>query len=148
MSLANRVELQDYIERRSIQEPNSGCWIWMLSDGGHGYPQGSFPQATGQRVSLAHRMSYNAFNGDIPDGYEVDHLCRNRSCVNPNHLEAVTKHANRARQMGKKVDADHSASDGCSTCGTEYRVVSGNLQCPKCRKDALRRYNLRKRAPL
>ena len=125
-------------------EPNSGCWLWLLSDGGHGYPQGSMPSITGERVSLAHRMSYVAYKGEIPFQYEVDHLCRNRCCVNPNHLEATTKHANRARQQGKDVSAHHTIDSGCSTCGSQYRIVSGRLTCPECKKLHNKRYKQRK----
>lgn len=144
MTPADMQKLQEYIEARSVMEPNSGCWLWMLSDGSHGYPQGSMPLVTGERVSLAHRMSYWAYKGKIPTGYEVDHLCRNRCCVNPQHLEATTKHANRARQQGKIVSAHHTASDGCSTCGASYRIVSGVPVCPECRKLSNQRYNQRK----
>jgi hypothetical protein len=144
MTPADRQKLQKYIEARSVMEPNSGCWLWLLSDGSHGYPQGSMPSVTGERVSLAHRMSYLAYKGKIPAQYEVDHLCRNRCCVNPDHLEATTKHANRARQQGKTVSAHHTVEDGCSTCGAEYRIVSGSLICPECKKLTDQRYNQRK----
>ena len=145
MNPADRQNLQQYIKDRASVEPNSGCWLWMLSDGSHGYPQGSMPKVMGARVSLAHRMSYIAFIGDVPNGYEVDHLCRNRCCVNPKHLEATTKHANRARQRGKIAKADHAINDGCTTCGAEYRIVSGALICPACKAKTQKRYKQRKR---
>ncbi len=128
MSAANSDSLKEYIDARSVAEPNSGCWLWLLSDGSHGYPQGCWEK----RVSLAHRLSYLAHKGEIPDGYDVDHLCRNRSCVNPDHLEAVTQFANRARQNGARVSADHTIADGCSMCGGELAVVSGRTVCRAC----------------
>jgi hypothetical protein len=145
MDCSDSQKLQKYIESRSVMEPNSGCWLWLLSDGSHGYPQGSLPAVTGERVSLAHRMSHLAFKGAIPEGYDVDHLCRNRCCVNPDHLEATTRHANRARQKGKVVSAHHTAADGCTTCGTVYRVVSGAIICPQCQASTQARYNRCKR---
>ena len=145
MNPADTQKLQSYIEARSVIEPNSGCWLWLLSDGSHGYPQGSLPSVTGERVSLAHRLSYLAYNGPIPMQHEVDHLCRNRCCVNPAHLEATTKHANRARQHGKSVPANYTAEDGCSTCGAEYRKIYGKLVCPECVKLSKQKYNQRNR---
>lgn len=144
MKPADRQKLQKYIEERSVIEPNSGCWLWLLSDGSHGYPQGSMPAVTGERVSLAHRMSHLAFKGEVPKGYDVDHICRNRCCVNPDHLEATTQHANRARQKGKKVSAHHTMMDGCTTCGATYQVVGNAIVCPECKKLAQARYRQRK----
>jgi hypothetical protein len=144
MNPADSRKLQDYIEKRSAMDPNSGCWLWLLSDGSHGYPQGAMYAVTGQRASLAHRLSYLAFKGEVPDGYEVDHVCRNKCCVNPDHLEATTKHANRARQAGKKASAHHTVGDGCTTCGATYRVVGAAIVCPECKKLTQARHRQRK----
>ena len=65
---------------------SSGCWEWVGRTGKDGY--GSVGAARNSR--LAHRVSYEWWMGDIPDGLEIDHLCRNRACVRPDHLEPVT----------------------------------------------------------
>lgn len=83
------MSLAAYVEARSIPEPNSGCWLWLLSVGSHGYGQSG--------RTTAHRVSHEAFRGPIPEGYEVDHLCRNKLCVNPDHLEAVPPVENQRR---------------------------------------------------
>lgn len=83
----------DRIAKHSIPEPNSGCWLWAGALDGKGY---SLMYAQGKN-RRAHRVSYEQQKGPIPDGLEIDHLCRTRCCVNPDHLEAVT-HAENIRR--------------------------------------------------
>lgn len=74
------------IEGFYIPEPMSGCWIWLGPDAGAGY--GAI-QINGKTFG-AHRVVYEMEIGPIPEGLVIDHLCRNRICVNPSHLEPVT----------------------------------------------------------
>ena len=71
-------------------EITDNCWNWRAGDNGHGY--GLFWY--GKKYHVAHRFSLKLFNIEIPQGLEVDHLCRNRGCVNPNHMELVTRREN------------------------------------------------------
>ena len=66
------------------------CWEWLGSTDSSGYGSLSFRG----KCASAHTLSYRAFRGEIPAGLEIDHLCRNRRCVNPWHMEPVTHHAN------------------------------------------------------
>jgi hypothetical protein len=89
----------DWIALRSIPEPNSGCVLWLgeLNSAGYGrISQGN--NHVGKRVRyLAHRVSYELAKGQVPEGMELDHLCRVRCCINPEHLEPVTRSENNRR---------------------------------------------------
>jgi hypothetical protein len=78
-------------------EPNSGCWLWLGAGHGDGY--GAFDD------ELAHRISLRLHGITIPDGLEPDHTCRVRCCVNPAHLELVTRRINVLRGCGVSAAA-------------------------------------------
>jgi hypothetical protein len=83
------------LEDRYIPEPNSGCWLWLGAVSDNGY--GSAWDSKNKRVLGAHRYVYESMSGPIPEGHDLDHKCRVRSCVNPNHLEPVTRKENLLR---------------------------------------------------
>lgn len=74
----------------------NGCWTWVGSRNQYGYGQFAFAGRHGKLV-LAHRHYFRMAKGPIPDGMNLDHLCRNRDCVNPDHLEVVTVRENLRR---------------------------------------------------
>lgn len=84
------------------------CWNWVGPINNRGY--GRFN--VGRRFSeYAHRFAWRIANGSIPDGLQIDHLCRNRKCVNPAHLEVVTPRQNTLR--GTSPSAAHARQDRC-----------------------------------
>lgn len=83
-------------------EPNSGCWLWTGNIQPLGY--GMFYHEG--RMRLAHRVSFELLGGkEIPEGLTLDHLCRERSCVNPDHLEPVELRENILRGYGPSAMA-------------------------------------------
>lgn len=90
-----QVETRFFAKIKQVGE----CWIWTGGKTINGYGcfrVGSLRNGT-RKISLAHRWSFERFNGQLTDGLECDHLCRNRACVNPAHLEQVTGLVNNRR---------------------------------------------------
>lgn len=77
------------------------CWPWQSPLNHHGYGQITiWIGHCSFRNAMAHRVAFELANRPIPSGLEIDHLCRNRRCVNPAHLEAVTRRENQHRGYG------------------------------------------------
>lgn len=74
----------------------TGCWIWTGSLSGSGYPRWWTKDKDYGRC--AHRVIWELFNGPVPEGFELDHLCRVTVCVNPGHLEPVPASVNKHRR--------------------------------------------------
>lgn len=88
-------QIREVIRSRSSAD-GQGCWIWGGSRNGSGYGNLSWTYQ-GAVQTGAHRISYIAHRGAVPDGLVIDHLCRVRACVNPQHMEVVESKENTFR---------------------------------------------------
>lgn len=108
-----------------------GCWLWAKSLNRDGY---GVLRVDGVQW-LAHRLSYKLFVGPIPEGAELDHTCRRRACVNPQHLEPVTHRENIVRGSHPNIVRHRKAicSKGHAVVGDNVSVRSdGRLLCRQC----------------
>lgn len=118
------------------------CWIWTASLDRHGY--GQFKLSG--KMLRAHRVAYELMVGVIPDGLVIDHLCRNRACVRPDHLEPVAPIENVRR--GERANLTHCRNghpyDEVNTyVGKQYRTGTIQRDCRICRRERDRRYRAR-----
>lgn len=127
-------EDQEYIRSRRKEHPDTGCWEWTQSTSSTGY---GLSRRRGMKIS-AHRLSYAAFVGPIPEGMCIDHLCRNRRCVNPRHMEVVTLGENVMRGMSPTIVAARNGvcKHGHQLSGDNLytRIRGGHVQhqCKAC----------------
>lgn len=91
-------------------EPNTGCWLWFGATV-NGY--GQFSLATSE-TALAHRWSYETFVGPVPGWHTLDHVCSQPACVNPEHLEPVSR-AENSRRMHARRSLSRAYEIQCAT---------------------------------
>lgn len=132
---------------RKVKKLNNGCWEWQGCKNPHGYAL--FGSGTRLGVtSLAHRISYEWAKGEIPAGLTIDHLCRNRACVNPDHMEPVISGENTRRSdlVGKVWGNRQKALTHCkhghpfNDENTYYRLDGSGRMCRACTRERMRRY--------
>lgn len=100
-----------------------GCWIWTGAIDGSGYGT----MRIKNKSYSTHRVAYELARGEIPEGLFIDHLCRNRLCVNPSHMEPVTHVENQRRARSEFCERGHPMS------GDNLRVTAaGRRSCREC----------------
>lgn len=126
-----------------VTKDSTGCWLFTGARNHRGYGQ----VGVDGKTRSAHRIAYEALVGPIPDGLHIDHLCRVRNCVRPDHLEPVTNAENRRRSVGfieplrTECSAGHERNDE-----NTYRAPNGVRHCRPCQRARSRTYKQRVRA--
>ena len=115
---------RDFWSKAEVRGP-AECWPWQRSTNGRGYGR---VRVNGKQTG-AHRVAYEFRKGPIPAGLEIDHLCRQRSCVNPDHLEAVRHQVNVLRGVGASAQCARQI-----TCKNGHPFTVGRRQraCLQC----------------
>lgn len=125
-----QVPIERFLDKIWVH-PMSGCWHWTASLDSHGY--GQFQRGRGYGgLTRAYKWAYEHFVGPVPEGLELDHLCRNKTCVFPGHLEPVTHRENVLRGPG--ASAIHARMTECKNGHPFVGRTSGGIRtCGQCR---------------
>lgn len=137
----------DWYRFWSRVDKTEGCWNWTGCIASRGY--GDY-EVRGQRF-LAHRIAYTAIAGEIPSGLVIDHLCRNRRCVNPAHMEPVTNKENILRGVSPtSINARKVFCPQGHLLSTETKCNGGHWQrfCRPCQVVWTRNYRQRRNREL
>jgi hypothetical protein len=142
----NRVVIPDRVRERAYErwEADGDCWISTYSVASHGYAQIGWNNKPERHVVLAHRAAWEHVNGPVPAGMTIDHLCKQRRCVNPDHLRVLDNFENARRTRGfdwplGECKNGHPDSD-------LYQQPSGKFVCRPCKRMWYARHDAKKRA--
>lgn len=133
------------LEARSIPEPNSGCRLWFGATRPNGY--GSI-SVEGKNRGV-HTVSFEIAKGPLPPGHEPDHLCRTRTCINADHMEAVTRAVNTRRGAKSALAPPRThCRNGHDLSVVGQRPNESRGRCAQCARERGRKYMRRRRAAL
>ena len=122
-------------------DPQTGCHISTYSVASHGYAQIGWQGKDYRQVVTAHRAAWVHANGQIPEGMTIDHLCKNRRCVNVEHLRLMSNFENARRTSGRDWPIGQCVNGHPNT---ELVRRGGKLMCRICSGEWQRRYRARR----
>lgn len=141
--MAEALPLKVRLMRRVVVS-ETGCWLWTgaLLPNGYGY---MWRGTDSKRNDYPHRISYELHVGPIPEGLHIDHLCRNRACCNPQHLEPVTCLENVRRGQGNNAKTHCAEGHPYDEVNTKL-TRGGRRHCRICVRARKRELYWRKKA--
>lgn len=135
--------LERFMAKVDRSPEHNGCWLWtaVIDHGGYG----RIKLSRARKMAGAHRVAYELFKGQIPDGLDLDHLCRNRRCVNPEHLEPVSRRENALRGVAPMIQVHLSGKcknglHDLTPENTYNKGSHGGGQCAICARERMRAY--------
>lgn len=149
----NSVPVPERVAERAISNVDKqadGCWISRYSTASHGYSQIGWQDSRKRHVVLGHRAAWVSVHGQVPMGMTIDHLCKQRRCVNPDHLRLLPNYENARRTGGRDWPMGYCANGHDST--HLHRVTrSANASgfaviCRTCSQASRKRYQDRRDA--
>lgn len=152
----NTVPVPERVATRAInnvEATDDGCWISRYSVGSHGYAQIGWVDKGKTKTVLAHRAAWVHVNGQLPIGMTLDHLCKHRRCVNPDHLRLLSNVENARRNNGSDWPMGQCANGHSNALRTHEvtRVQHGRKRdavlCAECRRLHFSRNNWKTRHP-
>lgn len=126
------------------------CWVSTYSTASHGYAQIGWQENGNRHIVLAHKASWIHVNGQMQVGLTLDHTCKNRRCVNPDHLRVLSNQENSRRNQGDDwpMGECRNGHVGAKQVPDKRRAKSGRIyvgyRCIECKRDYQRRYRARK----
>lgn len=127
-SVSTETRFWDKVDKSSSTtgECDTPCWLWLGKISPQGYAHFHYDDS----VSCAHRYSFELNRGPIPDGMEVHHVCYNRACVNPNHLEIMT-HEDNVRDAARKIT---QCPYGHEYTDENTKIYKDSRRCRECHR--------------
>ena len=139
------LHLPRHIAAKILETPglmDTPCWVWIGAKDQRGYGN----VRVGRRVRKAHLVAYECLRGPLPPGTEGDHLCRNRGCINPYHLEPITHRENAQRGDGSWMPGERNRAKTSCPHGHPYSLENTYVQpstggrcCRACDREKKRR---------
>lgn len=142
--MRNGTPAERFWRKVSKGDTPDSCWAWLGTPRRNGYGQIN----DGHRQVYVHRFAYELLAGPIPDGLTIDHLCRNKLCVNPAHMEPVTNAENIRRMIPHRNTQRTHCSQGHALDGDNAvpkHPGQWGRQCRVCGDRRTREYRARKR---
>lgn len=128
----NSVTIPERVRERAYErwESDGDCWISTYSVASHGYAQIGWNNKPERHVVLAHRAAWEHVNGPVPRGMTIDHLCKQRRCVNPGHLRILDNYENARRTQGRDWPLGECANGHSNEHLSTY--ADGRRHCSIC----------------